>query len=284
MKRKTSKEILAEAFREVAEGKPVDAITVEDDSFQLSWDATGDVSSYFVSVTDANGKTIGELNGTNQSSMAVRAADMIPGMVYTLRVGALPLNGGRDDIQWSTATFVRPVRETEPPAEQPTEKPGVGKPVINIGGSAYQKDGVTTVTGSSIIVSWSAEGSVDSYYVYVENAAGKRVTLGRTTETSRTVSTDRLPAGRYTVHVGVMAKGGRPEDALWSAYEFVVPAREADENPTAPPDEPVEGDVEVLDFDTAETADGEEDFGEDSFDPDAMEVDSVDEPLEGDDW
>lgn len=30
MKRKTSKEILAEAFREVAEGKPVDAITVKD--------------------------------------------------------------------------------------------------------------------------------------------------------------------------------------------------------------------------------------------------------------
>lgn len=30
MKRKTAKEILAEAFREVAEGKPVDAITVKD--------------------------------------------------------------------------------------------------------------------------------------------------------------------------------------------------------------------------------------------------------------
>ena len=71
------------------------------------------------------------------------------------------------------------------------------------------------ISGESIILSWNASGEVESYTVYVENQAGERVDLGTMTETSRTVSTSRLPAGIYTVYVGAMPVGGSEEDVVW---------------------------------------------------------------------
>ncbi len=261
------------------------AVTVEDASFTINWSAEGDVACYFVTITDENGGVVGELSETSQTSMTVKAADIQPGALYTLTVGALPVNGGRNDIRESTASFTVPAdiggpadggndaepgdgedyaepgddgedhaepgddgedyAEPEPePEETPTPKPTkkpkatkapkgkatkkpsgkkVGKPVINVDGPAFQKDGIPYMTGKSITVSWMAEGKVDSYYVYIENAKGQKVVLGQTTDTSKSVSTSDLKPGLYELHVGVLPKGGSKKDAQWSTYTFAIP-------------------------------------------------------------
>ena len=235
-------------------------IVIEQDSFQISWSTSGDVESYTVRITDADGALITEQQDTRQTGLSVRASVMNPGVVYTITVGAKPVNGSEEDIQWSRAQFMLPARETEAPTEVPEEDPtevpteaptptpeptpspaptvaAIGNPVINIGGSAYQQDGVTYMTDSAIIISWSADGAVDSYYVYVENQAGERQDLGRTNDTSRTINTANLPAGLYTVYVGAMPVNGGSDDVLWSSYRFGIPAPtpEPTEVPTQAP-------------------------------------------------
>ena len=116
----------------------------------------------------------------------------------------------------------------------PTPAPQVatiGTPVINVGGTAYQQDGISYMTDSSIIISWSADGDVESYSIYVENQAGERQELGTTTDTSRTVSTRSLPAGIYTIYVGALPRGGDRDDVVWGSTRFGIPATETAEAP-----------------------------------------------------
>ena len=329
-------------------------VVVEEDSFTLGWAADGDVECYFVTIADEDGNVIGELSETDQTSMTVRASDVTPGMRYTITVGALPVNGGRSDIQESTATFsvaeadetpeddltgepeddvtgepeddvtgepeddvtgepeddvtgqaegdgavepvaaeptakptkkpakptAKPTKKPAKPTAKPTKKPAatkVSKPVITVDGSAFQKKGVPYMTGKSITVSWMAEGKVDSYYVYIENAKGDRVTLGQTKDTSKSVSTSKLAPGKYTLYVGVMPKGGGKKDAQWSTYTFAIPtekeiaaARSGGETakPTAAPTPVVteEPEQEEASAEGQEPAGDEEDAGVDDAD------------------
>lgn len=212
-------------------------IVVEEESFQLSWSASGDVDSYAFQIKDAQGNVITEQTNTQQTGMSVKASAMTPGVVYTLTVGVLPVNGGKDDIVWAHAQFMLPAQATEAPTPEPAPAE-VGKPSITVDGSAYQEDGISYITGESIILSWNASGEVESYTVYVENQAGERVDLGTMTETSRTVSTSRLPAGIYTVYVGAMPVGGSEEDVVWGSSRFGIPAptQAPTEEPTQAPD------------------------------------------------
>ena len=200
-----------------------DAIAIEDDSFRISWAADGDVDSYYVRITDGDGNDIAEPQRMTQTSVSLRSGNMEEGMVYTLTVGAIPAGGTDADMVTSQARFIRPVQATPEPTEEPRAAQ-VGKPVINIGGSAYQRDGISVMTDSSIIISWSAEGDVESYNVYVENQSGERQSLGTTTDTSKTVSTGSLPAGVYTVYVGALPVGGGEDDIQWASARFGIPA------------------------------------------------------------
>ena len=215
-------------------------VTIEDEEFQIAWNAEGDVAGYSVRITDADGNVITENANTTQTSIGVKASQMRPGMVYTIIVGAVPVNGGAEDIVWSRGQFTLPAALTEAPTEAPTPTPEpteapraaeIGRPVINVGGTAYQRDGVTVVTDSTAIFSWTADGRVESYTIYVENEAGDRQPLGTTTDTSRTVNTDNLPAGFYTIYVGALPENGTEDDMQWSSYRFAIPA------PTAQPTE-----------------------------------------------
>jgi len=203
-------------------------IPVEGDSFQLSWAAQGDVDSYYVRMTDANGNDISAPQRTTQTGASLPTGGMEPGMVYTLTVGAVPVGGTEADMQVGTARFMRPVQET--PTPEPTPQPvvaNIGSPVINVGGSAYQRDGIPYMTDSAIILSWNADGDVQSYTVFVENQAGEQQQLGTTTDTSRTVATSSLPAGLYTIYVGALPRGGGSDDIRWSSATFGIPSPEA---------------------------------------------------------
>lgn len=206
-------------------------IVIEADSFELRWWADGDVETYYVRVTDSNGSDIMEPQFTTRTTVSLRTVNMSVGEVYTLSVGAVPVNGGREDMVVSQAQFVRPEAATPEPTEVPTPAPQVatvGTPVVTVGGSAYQKDGITYMTDSSIIISWNADGDVESYTVYVENEVGERQELGATTDTSRTVNARSLPAGIYTIYVGALPRGGDSSDVVWGTTHFAIPAPEVE--------------------------------------------------------
>ena len=229
-------------------------ITIEDGSVQVGWSSSGDVQSYYLRVTDADGNDIFEPQYTTQTGFSLRADDMRPGMLYTLTVGALPAGGTRDDVQFSRAQIMRPVQATPEPTEIPTPEPTevptpapqvavIGKPVVTVGGSAYQVDGVSFMIDNTIIISWNADGDVAGYAVYVENQAGERQELlSGTTDTSKTVSTASLPAGVYTVYVGALPAGGGRDDMQWGSARFGIPA--PTDAPTEAPEVEPEGDWE----------------------------------------
>ena len=209
-------------------------IAIEADSFELRWRADGDVETYYVRITDSNGSDIMEPQFTTRTTVSLRTINMTVGEVYTLSVGAVPVNGNREDMVVSQAQFVRPEAATPEPTEVPTPAPqvaSVGTPVVTVGGSAYQKDGISYMTDSSIIISWNADGDVQSYTVYVENEAGERQELGATTDTSRTVNAHSLPAGIYTIYVGAMPRGGDSSDVVWGTTHFAIPAPEVEGAP-----------------------------------------------------
>ena len=238
-------------------------IEVEGSSFRIRWHAEGDVQSYNVQITDGNGELIANQAGIAQTELTVKASQMQPGMVYTIAVGAIPTNGSGDDVAWSRTRFALPAPAATPapatpvPTDAPTPVPTpaeVGRPTVTVGGSGYQQDGVQYMTDSKIILSWGAEGSVDSYIVYVENQDGERQNLGATTDTSRTVSTANLPSGIYTVYVGAIPSFGTQEDAQWGVARFGIgspepeapedkPVVEAPEEPEEPDEAPVEDDA-----------------------------------------
>lgn len=214
-----------------AGGSPV---VIEEDSFQMRWFADGDVDTYYVRITDSNGNDIVEPQFTTQTEVTLRTVNMEVGEVYTLSVGAVPVNGDREDMVVSQARFVRPEEATPEPTEVPTPAPQVatvGTPVVTVGGSAYQKDGISYMTDSSIIISWNADGDVERYAIYVENEVGERQELGVTTDTSRTVNARSLPAGIYTIYVGAMPRGGGNSDVVWGTTHFAIPAPEVESAP-----------------------------------------------------
>ena len=209
-------------------------------------------------------------------------------MTYTIRVGALPADGG--DRVYSTAQILKPQPNTEAPTAtpeptptpvptpEPTEAPtptptpvptvaNVGAPVIVVDGTSFMQDGVTYMTGDSVILSWSADGAVQSYTVYVENQNGDRVNLGTTTDTSRAVNTATLPAGTYTIYVGALPVNGGESDMVWSSYRFALaavttvptavptqaPTQVPEETPVAPTQPPIDLNTPVTVYSDSET-------------------------------
>ena len=210
-------------------------VVIEEDSFKLRWRAEGEVDTYYVRITDSSGSDIVEPQYTTQTAVTLKTVNMEAGEIYTLSVGAVPVNGEREDMVVSDARFVRP-EATPEPTEVPTPAPQVatiGTPVVTVGGSAYQKDGISYMTDSSIIISWNADGDVESYTIYVENEVGERQELGTTTDTSRTVNARSLPAGIYTIYVGALPRGGGSGDVVWGTTHFAIPAPEVQSAPEA---------------------------------------------------
>ena len=212
------------------------------DTFTISWQSEGNVRSYLVRVADGGGNIIYD-DTTSQTSISARSELFQRGASYTIRVTAYPAGGGEN--MSTTARLMRDPSATPTPTEVPTPTPEpteaptatptptptpaptaapIGAPVIVVDGASYVEGGVTYMSGDTLIISWSADGAVESYTVYVENQDGNRVTLGPTTDTSRAVNTSTLSAGAYTVYVGAKPMNGSDEDMQWSSYRFNLAA------------------------------------------------------------
>ena len=218
-------------------------------SFRIRWGADGGVQGYNVRITDDVGSVLADEAGITQTEITLQAGKMTPGTVYTITVGAIPENGSSADVVWSSSSFAVPVVATPEPTEIPTPEPteaptpeptvaSVGRPTVTVGGSGYQENGVQYMTDSTIIISWTAEGDVEGYVVYVENPNGGRTTPVTTTDTSRTFSADNLDPGMYTVYVGAIPRYGTQDDAQWGTTRFgkAGPTSAPTEEPTPEPE------------------------------------------------
>ena len=226
----------------LSDGSPIEV--PEGGKVTVQWAADGEVESYYVYLYDGDNNLINSADAVHNTEMTVSSKTMTPGVIYSLHVGAMPANGGKEDVLWETVQLIRPVMATaEPtaePTEAPTRAPSVSTPVLNIGSSVYQENGVTYVSGESIIFSWTADGDVDHYIATLRYEDGTSYSLGSTHDTSKTVETDYLrslkPAGMWRLEVGAVAVGASDEDAVWNMLTFGVPGAAAPEIP----DEPVE--------------------------------------------
>ena len=202
----------------------------------VTWNAEGQVASYYLYLFDGGKNLIKSAENTDVTGFTMDTSAMNQGEIYELRVGALPLNGGKNDILWQSVQMMLPVQATpEPTAEptpEPTAAPTVSAPAINIGSSVYQQDGVTYVNDSTVIFSWMASGDVQHYTVNLVYEDGTTFSLGTTGDTSKTVSADQLAPGLYKLYVGATPMGGNEESTIWSELLFGVPAPE----PTAAPE------------------------------------------------
>ena len=101
-----------------------------DSSIIISWNADGDVQAYFAYVENQSGERHELSTGTDTSS-TINAASL-PAGIYTVYVGALPVNGTESDVQWSSARFGIPSPTAEPtevpPEEEPTPQPTLAPP------------------------------------------------------------------------------------------------------------------------------------------------------------
>ena len=246
-------------FRIAVDGMVSDGSLIEvpeGGSVTVQWAAEGDVESYYVYLYDGDNQLVNSADAVQNTEMPVSSKTMTPGMTYTLRVGAMPVNGGKEDVVWQTLLLLRPITATpEPTAEptaEPTRTPSVSTPVLNIGSSVYQENGVTYVSGDKIIFSWNADGDVDHYIATLRYEDGSSYSLGSTNDTSKTVDTDYLrslkPAGMWQLEIGAVAIGASDDDAMWNTLTFGVPGTAASETPEPEvPSDPTDTTIRFID-------------------------------------
>ena len=214
-----------------------DVVEIKSDTFSLHWESEGDVDSYNVQIVDGSGNVMLNQLGIHNTEGTLKASALTPGEIYTITVGATPINGTDEDMLISRARFTLPIVITPEPTAIPTPTPTpaptpeptvaeVSRPFVNIGGAGYQQNGLQIMTDDTLILSWGAEGAVAGYVVYMENEAGDRSDLGYTDDTSRTISSANLPAGIYTLYVGAIPAGGDEEDAQWGTARFAIAGEE----------------------------------------------------------
>ena len=118
---------------------------------------------------------------------------------------------------------------TEAATPEPTEAPVVGSvkaPNISVS-NVIATDGGVRYVGGTCTISWTADGDVDRYYVYVADSNGTEYVNKETTDTSIDIPGKRMTPGRiYTARIGVMPTNGQNSDAKWSSVQFSLAAGE----------------------------------------------------------
>ena len=96
---------------------------------------------------------------------------------------------------------------------------------IIIAGQLYES-GAMEVGDGSFTVSWSADGEVESYNVYVSDSVGNAVIAAEAVaDTSFNVDAARMQPGEvYTVTIGAKPIGGTEDDIVWQTARFTRPA------------------------------------------------------------
>ncbi len=171
------------------------------DGLAFSWSAAGDVESYNLTIIGSDGSTLYDKEGVTKTSSVLDSTSMQQGVVYTLTVTAVPVNGTAADGASASVQMAL------------YQKQEVGTPTITVTGAASEENGGYWVGDEDITIAWSAENAA-TYDVTVKKSDGTtRNLLTGSTDTSILVkATDFLEGVTYRVTVTAIAAGGTAAD------------------------------------------------------------------------
>ncbi len=153
---------------------------VGDSDIYMSWYAEGDLAYYNLYLYDGNGELVNSATEIQNTELSLGASGFVEGVAYQVVICAVPVNGSEDGGTRATVTLMKkaaepaaePEEQTEEAVTEPEPEAQVGQvsaPVINVSGYADFDGSVYYVGSDDIYVSWSAQGDVAYYNVYLSD-------------------------------------------------------------------------------------------------------------------
>ena len=182
-------------------------------------------------MADSTGNTIVSQQVTNTSGN-LSLASLKEGALYTISVGAIPVNGTVDNARWTHLQFALKGTPTPTPTAVPTPTPTpapgeVGIPTVSITPvESVSVDMIHYVSAGTLTVGWSAGGDVDHYLVQVFDGMGQVLASQEFTATTTTLGTRAMREGEvYTLRVTAVPVNGTVEDDAASPRTCASPSR-----------------------------------------------------------
>ncbi len=116
---------------------------------------------------------------------------------------------------------------TDEPEPDPTDAPDPTKtpiPVIAINDVEYDEEEIPAIDVSvPTLFSWTCEGDVQGFMLYMTNSAGQKRELDKTRESFVELDMSSLPADTYSLFVGAVPSDATSEaDVVWSSIMFTI--------------------------------------------------------------
>ena len=210
----------------------------------FTWSADGDVAAYYVRVADSTGNTIVSQQVTNTNGN-LSLASLEEGVLYTISVGAIPVNGTVNNARWTHLQFALKGTPTPTPTAVPTPTPTpapgeVGIPTVSISPvESVTVDMIHYVSAGTLTVGWSAGGDVDHYLVQVFDGMGQVLASKEFSATTTPMGTGNMREGEiYTLRVIAVPVNGTAEDGKSTDVRFALaPTPTPTPTPTQTPTE-----------------------------------------------
>ena len=207
----------------------------------FTWSADGNVAAYYVRVADSTGNTIVSQQVTNTNgNLSLSAMD--EGVLYTISVGAIPVNGTVDNARWAHLQFALKGTPTPTPTIAPTPTPTpapgeVGIPTVSIEPvESVSVDMVNYVKAGTLTLGWSADGDVDHYLLQIFDGMGQELLSQEFTATTTTLGTRNMREGEvYTLRVTAVPVNGTVADGKSADVRFALEPVQPTEAPTEAP-------------------------------------------------
>lgn len=223
----------------------------------LAWHADGDLAAYSLYIYDADGVLQESAEEVPHEMVTLGAASFAEGMTYTFRVVAIPVGGTAEDGVVSEAYLLRPVPAvTEEPTAEPTAEPeaeitaeptaepvveyAVSAPVIAVEGYVSAEGADYYVAEEPLHISWSAEGDLAYYNLYLYDGSGMLVNQAEmvSEESLNLETTAFVPDARYELVIFAIPVNGDVENGGQSSSVFFIKnAPVVTDDPTAEPTE-----------------------------------------------
>jgi peptidoglycan hydrolase-like protein with peptidoglycan-binding domain len=175
---------------------------VGDSSIGVSWSADK-AAAYSVYVYDGSGGLVNSSEKTSDTAITLKPSSFAEGETYKLTVVAIPAGGEEADGKSASVSFM----------VQAQEVPEVGTPSITVSGYVDYANETYYKGDGDLALSWYADNAA-TYRAILTDADGSTVLdTNSTTETSATLSSNKLAEGEvYTLTVYAAPAGGSSSD------------------------------------------------------------------------
>ena len=230
----------------------------EDTTALISWSSTGEANNYTLYLKDAEGNVLQQADNTEYTAMYMAGANLPEGNVYSVTVVAHEPTGDVEStiyIARAAAQTEAPAEPTEAPAEQtpevtpePVEEPAhtVSQPTVNVENYANFDGNVYWIDGDSVTITWSTEGDLAYYNVYLYGADGTMInSAAEVTTNSLNLNAGAFEAGSvYTLTICAVPVDGTEETGASASVNLAKTAQQPAEPEVTPePEQPAEPEV-----------------------------------------